>query len=281
MAKHSVSLLTPLRIVALGLGLGLLAGCGSPSSTPAAPTPAPPALTSPAPSSGQMQEETYQGCPPQGDGGDTDLNLRKNRIDTPGSYQSRSVDDVVSLPYPQGVERVRRSNWSSADAQAIDKYEGQAIEVEGYVLNIRHEGPESPNCHDQSARDYHSWIGAAPSSDPSARADSFIAELTPRVVALNPNWGSSTDILRLRGQHVRIAGWLMMDQEHPEQLRHTRGTLWEIHPITRIEVEQNGQWIDLASGNVHLGPASRSSSSGYSSGGASTSHHRSHRRRRS
>ena len=39
----------------------------------------------------------------------------------------------------------------------------------------------------------------------------------------------------------------MMDPEHPDQIGKTRGTIWEIHPITKIEVEQNGGWVTLDS----------------------------------
>jgi hypothetical protein len=38
---------------------------------------------------------------------------------------------------------------------------------------------------------------------------------------------------------------LMLDPEHPEQLGKTRGTLWEIHPVMRIEVRRGGRWGDL------------------------------------
>jgi hypothetical protein len=33
----------------------------------------------------------------------------------------------------------------------------------------------------------------------------------------------------------------MLDQEHPDQLGKTRGTLWEIHPIMRIEVSRGSE----------------------------------------
>jgi hypothetical protein len=46
---------------------------------------------------------------------------------------------------------------------------------------------------------------------------------------------------------VRISGWLLFDLEHVNVVGKQRATAWEIHPITRIEVKQNGQWIDLDS----------------------------------
>jgi hypothetical protein len=44
---------------------------------------------------------------------------------------------------------------------------------------------------------------------------------------------------------VRISGWLLMDQEHPEQLGQTRASLWEIHPILHIEVNEGGSWQSI------------------------------------
>jgi len=38
-------------------------------------------------------------------------------------------------------------------------------------------------------------------------------------------------------QQVRISGWLMLDPEHQDMIDEgLRSTLWEIHPITKIEV---------------------------------------------
>jgi hypothetical protein len=44
---------------------------------------------------------------------------------------------------------------------------------------------------------------------------------------------------------VRISGWLMFDPEHAAAFGKYRGTLWEIHPITKIEVLRNNNWVDL------------------------------------
>jgi hypothetical protein len=37
----------------------------------------------------------------------------------------------------------------------------------------------------------------------------------------------------------------MFDPEHPEQLGKTRGTLWEIHPVMRIEIRRGGAWHSI------------------------------------
>lgn len=262
-----------------------LAGCGPSaggSGAGAAVTP----ITTVAPAPGgpypTPQEETFRGCPPQGDGGDSALNLLKNRIDS-AAWQPASLPSLLALTWPPGVERIRRANWSSADTATVQQDEGRPVVTEGYVLMIRHEGPESPNCHVQTQRDYHVWLAASPAQ---SRANSMIVELAPRVVALNPGWGSEANILRLAGHHVRVSGWLLLDQEHPEQLHQTRGTLWEIHPAMKIEVDQNGAWSDLAAGGITLarlpsGSGSTARSSAHSGGSSShRSRHRSHKRRR-
>lgn len=269
-------------LVVLAAALLLLAGCGGSGTTSAPPAATPTAIATTAsnPSGGPPyptpQEETYQGCPPQGDGGDAQLNVLKNRIDT-AIWQSTPLSSLLALTWPQGVEKTRRSAWSSADAATVAQTEGRPVETEGYVLMIRHEGPESPNCHDAASRDYHVWLGVSPSD---TRANSMIVELAPRVVARNPGWGGQSSLLHLAGHHVRIGGWLMLDQEHPEQLNKTRGTLWEIHPVMQVWVEQNGAWNDLASGQVALGSGRVSSGQGATTGGVSTpTHHRRRHRR--
>jgi hypothetical protein len=132
------------------------------------------------------QEETYQRCPPAGDGGDAQLNLLKNRIDA-GRWQSITLSSLLGLSWPQGVEKTPRSSWSGTDAATVARVEGRPVVTEGYLLMLRHEGPESPNCHDRTQRDYHVWLALSPSD---SRAHSMIVELTPRVVARNTGWGN-------------------------------------------------------------------------------------------
>jgi len=252
-----------LQVGALALALALLSSCGGGGGSvgPSASGPEPTTTSAPTPSgstgttaTGAMQEETYQGCPPRGDGGDTDLNLRKNRID-PAPDQPVSLQSLLALTWPRSVEQVRRSAWTPDDAAAVARNEGRAVTVDGYVLLVRHEGPESPNCHDATARDYHTWLATAPSTNLADRANSMVVEFTPRVVANNTGWGGESSLLRLKGRHVRVSGWLMLDQEHPEQVGKTRGTLWEIHPITRVLVDINGAWQDLNTASSALGSA--------------------------
>ena len=190
-------------------------------------------------------EITFKGCPPRGDGGDAALNRLKNRVDTAGSYVSVPFDSLAGLPWPRRVDRKNRASWARPDSVAVARYEGLPIAVEGYLANAKREGPESPNCHgaDAEFRDWHIWLVGSPTTD---RRGSVVVETTPRVRTNHPTWqlGQLTNAAR-RHQRVRVSGWLMLDPEHPEQLGKTRGTLWEIHPITRIEIQQRGKWTAL------------------------------------
>jgi hypothetical protein len=252
-----------------------LAGCGgsssssSPSGGATATTGSGGGLSGPYPT---PQDQTFQGCPPQGDGGDSQLNVKKNRIDT-GDWQRATVASLVSLPYPSDVGKRPRDSWTSSDVSAVAQYEGRPVQAEGYLLLVRHEGTESVNCHDASARDFHMWLAAAPGSTRD-RANSMIVEVTPRSRALNSGWQPDSRLLGLTGHHVRISGWLLLDQEHPEQLDKTRGTLWEIHPVMKIEVDNNGSWVDLNDQSLSIagGPPD---TTGTSSSGRyhSSSHH--------
>lgn len=193
----------------------------------------------------QPIEITYKECPPEGDNqNQADLNNLKNRVDE-GDYAPVQFDAVANLTWPPGIERQRRANWSASDAAAIDKYQGIPVAVEGYLAGSKEEGPESPNCHgdDHEFRDFHVWLTKSAGDD---RSRSIIVEVTPRVRANHPSW--RTDVLGQlvrNKQRVRISGWLMMDPEHPDQVGKTRATIWEVHPVMQIEVQQQGQWIPL------------------------------------
>lgn len=224
----------------LAVVLMLLAACGTGTDTSSVTSGFPSNANHPKP-----VDKTFQGCPPQGDGGDSQLNILKNRIDDGenGAYHDITLSTLISLPWPQDVGKVRRDNWSSSDVAAVSQYEGVAVRTVGYLVDVRHEGTESPNCHDVDHRDFHVWI--VPNQG-DGKAKAMVVEVAPRVRDMRQGWTDAA-LSSLRGQKVRISGWLMFDQEHPEQVGQTRATLYEIHPILHIEVSQGGGWVSIDS----------------------------------
>jgi hypothetical protein len=185
---------------------------------------------------------TFKGCPPEGDRGDPALNYLKNRIDaaplTPVLYET-----ALNLTWPKAIERRDRANWPAVDAAAIAAVEGLPVSVEAYLWDARKSGTESANCHSVEDFDWHVWLIARPGDD---RTRSLIAEPTPRTLALHPGWTlAKARALAAADTRVRVTGWLFFDPEHPEQLGKTRGTIWEIHPVTGFEVQVGSGWQPL------------------------------------
>lgn len=190
-----------------------------------------------------------QACPPQGEGGDWLLNLQKNRDRAPERFEDLDVAAILELPRHYPVARWR-ARWPEAVKNEVDAQERRGVTLEGYLLAAHQSGPESCNCHDRAARDFHLWIGAAPATDTLdaklRRAQAVVVEMTPRLRALHPSWRLRTlERLAHDRVRVRVQGWLMYDPEHPGELGKSRGTLWEVHPITGFQIFSGGRWLDL------------------------------------
>lgn len=200
-------------------------------------------------------------CPPEGKPHSTDpeLNKAKNRIDDSSSFFPVGFSEIQTLSFPAGVSGTIRSTWSATDRAAIEKNEGIPIAVEGFLALVnnaqqgqpaliqgaRPEGKESCNCDSTKASqiDFHIWLLNAAGD---SRANAIVVEMTPRVRAQHPTWtvAKLTNIANKKFP-VRISGWLMLDGQHPEQIGKTRASLWEIHPIMKVEFKQGAVWKTL------------------------------------
>jgi hypothetical protein len=202
----------------------------------------------PVPTSNTLQGDEGS-CGETGDGGDSGTNLRKNRVDLPSTYHLVTWDAINALQYPSGAPH-SRANWSADQLAAIAPYEGTAVTAVGYLYNVRVESGgkgESTNCHFTQPADVD-WHMYFDSDASKGEAEAIIAETTPRIRQQHPNWTTAKlASWKGTGVPVRLSGWLMLDPEHPDALGKSRGTLWEIHPVTKIEVQQNGNWVDLGS----------------------------------
>ncbi len=186
---------------------------------------------------------SFQGCPSKGVGGDPDLNVLKNRAAQVDQPQSMTVAQINALPFPPGVAKVNRAAWPQGAKAKISPYEQKGAFVVGYLKGVRQEGPEATNCGSLSLHDYHLWLVDTAAD---SKAKSIVVEITPRWRGSNPGWKLSVlTHLASQGARFRITGWLMLDQDHPEQIGKTREGLWEIHPITKIEVFSGGKWVEL------------------------------------
>jgi hypothetical protein len=178
-------------------------------------------------------------------------NLRKNRTDVPAEYHAVTFDAIATLQYP--VAGKTRSSWTPDQLAEIAPFEGVAVTVTGYMAALKPQTGgtgESTNCHWTHAGEVD-WHIALTKSAKEGEPGAIVVETTPRVRKDHPNWTPAAlkpwvkSTTHTTESPVRISGWLMMDPEHRNHLGRYRTTLWEVHPITKIEVFQSGAWVNL------------------------------------
>jgi len=162
------------------------------------------------------------------------LNTQKNRVDipSPDAYILLDWDELKGLP-----------------SASPKDFEGAPVIVKGYLsnkINVEDRSPgESTNCNllDADEVDWHIYLTKAPKQ---LIKDAIIVETTPRTRPLH-HWDKSVlDGLVNKNTQVRISGWLMYDFQHENVIGKERATVWEVHPITRIEVaDGNGGWKNI------------------------------------
>jgi hypothetical protein len=181
-------------------------------------------------------------CPWNGNGGDPDTYLHKNRSDIPTAYHDVKWEAIHDLPFPN--DKPLRKNWSPEHIAEIGRYEGVAVRTIAYIVAVKPQAgnEEGTNCRFSkvSETDIHiAIVGEAGDGE----GNSVVVETTPRFLKAHPKWTKATlDQYAHQDIPVRISGWLMFDPDHRPHLNKYRHTLWEIHPITAIEVLDNGQW---------------------------------------
>jgi hypothetical protein len=199
------------------------------------------------PKPNQTEFQGLDGVCGPGDGGDTATNTRKNRTDLPASDHEVTWHAIATLPYPKPAP-TSRAKWTPAQLAQLAQYEGVALRVEGYIVALKPQDKgkgESTNCHFTHA-DEVDWHIALVANAGDGENTAIVVETTPRVRRSHPKW--TPEALRPwvdADQPIRISGWLMFDPDHPNHLGKYRSTLWEIHPITKIEVLKDGAWVDL------------------------------------
>jgi Bacterial SH3 domain len=175
-------------------------------------------------------------CGPTGDATKQpaiDLNKNKNRTDVPedSDYVDIGWNDLASLP-----------------SDRVADFVSAPVRVVGFLshkINVENSGSgESTNCHltSDDEVDWHIYLTNKPAQPIS---EAVIVETTPRT---RPQHKWTTRMLGalVNSQYpVRVSGWLMYDSEHINVIGKERATVWEVHPITRIEIQTNGQWVDI------------------------------------
>jgi hypothetical protein len=177
-------------------------------------------------------------CPPKGDAKIESvraLNVLKRRMNAP---RAEEIDSKVTL--------------AAMVAPGNDEYrfnENRGAVIEGYVADVKVGGIESVNCHTRQPyyRDTHIEL-TLDAKHPEDESEHVIVEVTPQVRAVmakaGTDWSTAALRMSILGRWIRVTGWLLYDAEHAPNAANThegkahiwRATVWEIHPITAIEV---------------------------------------------
>ena len=148
------------------------------------------------------------------------LKMAKDRLNEPSDLTPMNISEIMALPtfllYPM-----------FAQLREISILEQRGVIVTGFIARVRlmRDG------------DYKIQITSAPVNG-CLRYNSpeqLVTELTPGVQARKPRYTlANLEALCGTDTPVRIWGWLFYDATHLGE--RYRGTPWEVHPITRIEV---------------------------------------------
>jgi hypothetical protein len=159
---------------------------------------------------------------------------------------------IAELDFPgktnQNYAPKHRKDWNQGQLGIIQRFESIPVRVVGYIVAIKPQNGgngEGTNCNFNKVGDVDTHIALV--KDPGdGESTSIVIEWTPRFLKAHPNWTRTKLLPWLdTDKPVRISGWLMVDPDHVNHLGKYRGTLWEIHPITKFEVFQNGSFVDL------------------------------------
>ena len=127
------------------------------------------------------------------------------------SAQPRADDINTSITLDSLLAHSGQSDWSTSKAAV----------VEGYVVQIEKE----------EDGDYHIVLASRANENDATKW--VITEITPQWRTKSPSL-SVSHLRKLYGDEIRVTGWLYYDANEKEP--DPRGTMWEIHPVTKLEV---------------------------------------------
>jgi hypothetical protein len=240
---------------------------GPDDTEPQPDVPPPPAVTS---TDIPSQPSTVDGCTPSkvpanwsvcaqdGSGGKyAQAYIQKNRLDIVCNYAPISPAGMLALEALPNA--VRALPDSDPQLQYLKSTESKTVMLEAYLAMAKDGGQEGVNCNSATRLDTHMELVDNDTEDPkNNRKSHMIVEVTPWFHEAISAW--STAALGNYASYVggytaaqpknpptkiRVYGYLFFDEAHATGATSWRGTAWEIHPVTRIEVLDHGAWKEL------------------------------------
>lgn len=182
-------------------------------------------------------------CPP--DGIDAVPSALGDRVTVPARYHELTVDEFLRK-FPPELGKASERGKEDSDGVAAKQQIG--ITLTGYLLGVKPAGSES--CDHGNVSEVQLWVGGIQPTSPVAaktlRSFAVVTEITPLWQERHPGWDPGLlSRLAEQGATVRISGWMLHNAAQSREVWRTRGTLWELHPVTKIEVLRGGEWQEL------------------------------------
>jgi hypothetical protein len=195
-------------------------------------------------------------CPASGSGGlNARAYLQKNRMDMPCAFRELTVAELLNFkPLPKSVRALPDTD---PDVEYLKSHESTPVRVEGHLAMVKYAGKEGVNCNDPSRLDLRMELVGDGTADPKTnRTEHIVTEASPWFQAQISAWDTDTlsqyssykggfsGTMKRPPTKVRIYGFLFFDEAHAYDgsVGTVRGTAWELHPVVRIEVFENGTW---------------------------------------
>src|SRR5579872_3059885 len=89
----------------------------------------------------------FHGIPPQGTGGDSLLNIQKNRWVAPQYFTDVTVPDMINFPHDllTAMGSEERYKWTPAAAAQAAGSESRGVRLSGYIIAAKEAGNETCN----------------------------------------------------------------------------------------------------------------------------------------
>ncbi len=192
----------------------------------------------------------FHGIPPEGIGGDPELNKEKNRWAASAVFIPLTISQIISLPHDalDLMGKERRSRWTSSAIDQAAINENRGVQLVGYLAHAKESGSEACNGKSDTYHDFHIWITEFPGQN---KNKGIVVEATPFWKEQFPGWQLHTfEKLADQNAKVRVSGWILWDEEHGDEVGKSRGSLWEVHPFTKFEVFSGGKWVELGADTI-------------------------------
>lgn len=181
-------------------------------------------------------------------------NAAKNNFCATGTASTVKVADLVALHKKVKAEGITFGNYQAVPAdrgglQALG--EGTKVKFTGYINEVKYANVstgEGVNCKELRAENNDIHMELTARKTETNKCKRISAEISPHYRPDSWNVEKLKDV-KEAGLKIRLTGQLFFDASHTscaDSLNDGyRASSWEIHPVYRIEIYVNSQWVDL------------------------------------